>query len=52
MTLRMAVALVTVPAALLTVTAKGARLSARAVAGVVWLLPVAPAMTVPFFVHW
>lgn len=51
-TLRMAVSLVTAPAALLTVTAKGAPLSARVLAGVLWLLPVTPAMAAPFFVHW
>ena len=51
-TVSVTVALVTVPATLLTVTAKSARLSARAVGGVVWLLPVAPAMAAPFFIHW
>lgn len=51
-TVSVAVALVTVLAALLTVTAKSAWLSARVVAGVVWLLPVAPAMAAPFFTHW
>jgi len=42
---------VTVPALLLTMTLKAAALSDLTVAGVVWLLDVAPETAAPLFIH-
>ena len=43
--------LVTLPAALLTITAKSEPLSAAVVGGVVYDALVAPVMLTPFFIH-
>ena len=51
-TVSVALLLVTLPALLLTVTAKRAPLSAIVVGGVIYDALVAPVMFAPFFVHW
>ena len=51
-TVNVALLLVTLPALLLTITAKSAPLSASVVAGVVYDALVAPVMFAPFFSHW
>jgi len=51
-TVNVALLLVTLPALLLTVTAKRAPSSAIVVGGVVYDALVAPAMFAPFFAHW
>jgi hypothetical protein len=51
-TLRVAVLLVALPALLLTITVKSARLSAAVAGGVVYIEEVAPLTAIPFFCHW
>ena len=51
-TVNVALLLVTLPALLLTVTAKSAPLSSAVVGGVVHDALVAPVMLSPFFFHW
>jgi hypothetical protein len=51
-TVRVALLLVTLPALLLTITAKREALSACVVAGVAYDALVAPTMFAPFFIHW
>ena len=51
-TVSVAVALVTLPLALLTTTSNVAPLSAEVVGGVVYVEEVAPLTAVPFLFHW
>ena len=51
-TVNVALLVVILPMVLLTATAKRALLSAKVVAGVVYVALVAPATLAPFFVHW